>query len=467
MEKKSSGIMVRILLVLIGGIFIFEALFTNLKIMFIEAPLIGRESFSLQGIAYLAENNKLKYIFMAFTVLMAIFGIISFVNAFTYKTEKRFRAILQFIGSIIGAICIIFITFTLKFNLNKELENLGAGLGDLQILNADLEPIVYIFVGLSLLGIIFTILAFASAKKTYHDNILESPNEALDEAFSDGYKVAGLDDDLDFLDNGGVFYSDEDDSMSETKLITYGDDNKLSEDKRLVKSENLPKEEKNNLEDNLKIEEVTLKEENPSKNDAKKSINYEDSIAEKYKEIESMRKLLNEYEDEKRKKYQELKEKISQYEKEILEDEKNKYKIDLEALREENKRLYDEERKNILKERELDMKKLEEEKSNLEKALEEEKKKKEQENERLLEQKRIEEERRRLLEKRKIIEKEMEEKRKELEKLDREFIKKESPKESPVIENKESNSTEENLEETKKISPQDILKKTLERDENK
>ena len=45
MEKKSSGIMVRILLVLIGGIFIFEALFTNLKIMFIEAPLIGRESF--------------------------------------------------------------------------------------------------------------------------------------------------------------------------------------------------------------------------------------------------------------------------------------------------------------------------------------------------------------------------------------------------------------------------------------
>lgn len=32
--------------------------------------------------------------------------------------------------------------------------------------------------------------------------------------------------------------------MSETKLITYGDDNKLSEDKRLVKSENLPKEEK-------------------------------------------------------------------------------------------------------------------------------------------------------------------------------------------------------------------------------
>ena len=467
MEKKSSGIMVRILLVLIGGIFIFEALFTNLKIMFIEAPLIGRESFSLQGIAYLAENNKLKYIFMAFTVLMAIFGIISFVNAFTYKTEKRFRAILQFIGSIIGAICIIFITFTLKFNLNKELENLGAGLGDLQILNADLEPIVYIFVGLSLLGIIFTILAFASAKKTYHDNILESPNEALDEAFSDGYKVAGLDDDLDFLDNGGVFYSDEDDSMSETKLITYGDDNKLSEDKRLVKSENLPKEEKNNLEDNLKREEVTLKEENPSKNDAKKSINYEDSIAEKYKEIESMRKLLNEYEDEKRKKYQELKEKISQYEKEILEDEKNKYKIDLEALREENKRLYDEERKNILKERELDMKKLEEEKSNLEKALEEEKKKKEQENERLLEQKRIEEERRRLLEKRKIIEKEMEEKRKELEKLDREFIKKESPKESPVIENKESNSTEENLEETKKISPQDILKKTLERDENK
>ena len=467
MEKKSSGIMVRILLVLIGGIFIFEALFTNLKIMFIEAPLIGRESFSLQGIAYLAENNKLKYIFMAFTVLMAIFGIISFVNAFTYKTEKRFRAILQFIGSIIGAICIIFITFTLKFNLNKELENLGAGLGDLQILNADLEPIVYIFVGLSLLGIIFTILAFASAKKTYHDNILESPNEALDEAFSDGYKVAGLDDDLDFLDNGGVFYSDEDDSMSETKLITYGDDNKLSEDKRLVKSENLPKEEKNNLEDNLKIEEVTLKEENPSKNDAKKSINYEDSIAEKYKEIESMRKLLNEYEDEKRKKYQELKEKISQYEKEILEDERNKYKIDLEALREENKRLYDEERKNILKERELDMKKLEEEKSNLEKALEEEKKKKEQENERLLEQKRIEEERRRLLEKRKIIEKEMEEKRKELEKLDREFIKKESPKESPVIENKESNSTEENLEETKKISPQDILKKTLERDENK
>lgn len=467
MEKKSSGIMVRILLVLIGGIFIFEALFTNLKIMFIEAPLIGRESFSLQGIAYLAENNKLKYIFMAFTVLMAIFGIISFVNAFTFKVEKRFRAILQFIGSIIGAICIIFITFTLKFNLNKELENLGAGLGDLQILNADLEPIVYIFVGLSLLGIIFTILAFASAKKTYHDNILESPNEALDEAFSDGYKVAGLDDDLDFLDNGGVFYSDEDDSMSETKLITYGDDNKLSEDKRLVKSENLPKEEKNNLEDNLKIEEATLKEENSSKNDAKKSINYENSIAEKYKEIESMRKLLNEYEDEKRKKYQELKEKISQYEKEILEDEKNKYKIDLEALREENKRLYDEERKNILKERELDMKKLEEEKSNLEKALEEEKKKKEQENERLLEQKRIEEERRRLLEKRKIIEKEMEEKRKELEKLDREFIKKESPKESPVIENKESNSTEENLEETKKISPQDILKKTLERDENK
>lgn len=103
---------------------------------------------------------------------------------------------------------------------------------------------MYVFVGLSLLGIIFTILAFASAKKTYHDNILESPNEALDEAFSDGYKVAGLDDDLDFLDNGGVFYSDEDDSMSETKLITYGDDNKLSEDKRLVKSENLPKEEK-------------------------------------------------------------------------------------------------------------------------------------------------------------------------------------------------------------------------------
>lgn len=64
---------------------------------------------------------------------------------------------------------------------------------------------MYVFVGLSLLGIIFTILAFASAKKTYHDNILESPNEALDEAFSDGYKVAGLDDDLDFLDNGGVF----------------------------------------------------------------------------------------------------------------------------------------------------------------------------------------------------------------------------------------------------------------------
>lgn len=57
----------------------------------------------------------------------------------------------------------------------------------------------------------------------------------------------------------------------------------------------------------------------------------------------------------------------------------------------------------------------------------------------------------------------MEEKRKELEKLDREFIK----KESPVIESKVSNSTKENLEETKKISPQDILKKTLERDENK
>lgn len=399
--KKSSGIIVRILLILIGGIFIFEALFTNLKIMFIEAPLIGRESFSLQGVAYLAENNQYKLILMGFSILMGIFGILSFVNAFTFKVEKRFRAILQFIGTIIGAICIIFITFNLKFNLNKELENLGAGLGDLQILNADLEPIVYVFVGLSLLGIIFTILAFASAKKTYHDNILESPNEALDEAFSDGYKVAGLDDDLDFLDNGGVFYSDEDDSMSETKLITYGDDNKLSEDKRLVKSENLPKEEKNNLEDNLKIEEATLKEENSSKNDAKKSINYEDSIAEKYKEIESMRKLLNEYEDEKRKKYQELKDKISQYEKEIIEDEKNKYKIDLEALREENKRLYDEERKNILKERELDMKKLEEEKSNLEKALEEEKKKKEQENERLLEQKRIEEERRRLLEKEK------------------------------------------------------------------
>lgn len=45
MEKKSSGIIVRILLILIGGIFIFEALFTNLKIMFIEAPLIGENHF--------------------------------------------------------------------------------------------------------------------------------------------------------------------------------------------------------------------------------------------------------------------------------------------------------------------------------------------------------------------------------------------------------------------------------------
>lgn len=102
MEKKSSGIIVRILLILIGGIFIFEALFTNLKIMFIEAPLIGRESFSLQGVAYLAENNQYKLILMGFSILMGIFGILSFVMHLLLKLKRDLEQFYNLLVLLLG-----------------------------------------------------------------------------------------------------------------------------------------------------------------------------------------------------------------------------------------------------------------------------------------------------------------------------------------------------------------------------